>query len=507
MIHNTLSSSQSHGNELDLRAEMCRLLQRVGPGHMMNTAYDTAWVARLHKLGEPMAEQALNWLRQHQLADGSWGATVPEYHHDRVLCTLSAVIALAERGLPEDKPRIEKAVAALRFHQDRLQLDSAGQTIAFEMLFPTLMAEASTYQLIQRENLKHIQGQTTPREVKLSQSPGNRINRFTTMAFSAEMAGPNGLHLLDTNNLQEEDGSVGYSPSATAYFVSNFSPDNLIARSYLRTVNENGGFPNVAPFDTFEQAWTLWNLALTNIKDSELDALCEPLLNSLEGTWVPGKGVGFAAGYAAKDSDGTSVVYDVLTNYGRSVDFTAVLSYEEQEHFRCFALEANPSISANIHVLGALYKAGLSANHSAVKKVTHFLQTQKKENAFWLDKWHTSPYYTTSHAIIANQGIDKKLVTNTIQWIVETQKHDGSWGYYAATAEETAYCLQALVVAKRYGEPIPQAVLKRGAAWLEKHINDPYPPLWIGKCLYAPLLVIRSAVVSALLMVEQVKSG
>jgi hypothetical protein len=31
----------------------------------------------------------------------------------------------------------------------------------------------------------------------------------------------------------------------------------------------------------------------------------------------------------------------------------------------------------------------------------------------------------------------------------------------------------------------------------------PYPPLWIGKCLYNPSLVIRSAVISALALVEQ----
>ena len=36
--------------------------------------------------------------------------------------------------------------------------------------------------------------------------------------------------------------------------------------------------------------------------------------------------------------------------------------------------------------------------------------------------------------------------------------------------------------------------------WLEEHMELTYPPLWIGKCLYSPQLVVRSAVISALML-------
>ena len=502
MIDNTRPLVFSEDKQqLDLHAEMMTLLQQIGPGHMMNTAYDTAWVARLHKLGEPMAIEALNWLREHQLADGSWGAEVPVYHHDRVICTLAAVIALAEYGLPEDRVRLDQAMSALDKHLTRLYLDQAGETIAFEMLFPTLISEAKRLGLIESGGTALLNDMASVRETKLANSPGGMISRFTTLAFSAEMAGSDETHLVDIDNLQENDGSVGYSPSATAYSVLNFYQDNLNARDYLRKINNKGGFPNVAPFDTFEQAWTLWNLALTEIQDSELDALCQPILDDLEQMWVPGKGAGFAAGYASKDSDGTSVVYGVLTHYGRSVDLEAVLSYEESDYFRCFALEANPSVSANIHVLHTLRQAGLPSDNPSIRKIIRFLQMQKRSKDFWLDKWHISPYYTTAHAIIANSGLDTLPVDDAIRWIIETQNENGSWGYYVATAEETAYCLQALVVSKRNGQHIPDQSLERGARWLHEHLDPPYPPLWIGKCLYSPFLVIRSAILSALLMV------
>jgi halimadienyl-diphosphate synthase len=40
--------------------------------------------------------------------------------------------------------------------------------------------------------------------------------------------------------------------------------------------------------------------------------------------------------------------------------------------------------------------------------------------------------------------------------------------------------------------------LNIGRNWLEEHMDKPYPPLWIGKCLYSPTLVVRSAVIGAM---------
>ena len=47
-----------------------------------------------------------------------------------------------------------------------------------------------------------------------------------------------------------------------------------------------------------------------------------------------------------------------------------------------------------------------------------------------------------------------------------------------------------------------QNILKNGARWLKENMDKPYPPLWIGKCLYSPHLVIRSAVLSALALTD-----
>ncbi len=489
---------------MNLRQDILQLLQEIKPGQsqMTSTAYDTAWVARLFELGEPMAEDALAWLRDHQLPDGSWGAEAPLYHHDRLICTLAATITLARRGLAKDQERIKRGLAALEIHWPRLANDPAGETIAFEMLVPTLITEARSLGLIQRTNgwsdqLAYI------REAKLACAPGRMISRFVTMAFSAEMAGEDGLHILDTDNLQEENGSISYSPSATAYFTLKVDRSNYKAISYLGDIIVDGGVPNVAPIDIFESSWPLWNFSLASNMDEENLALCQPHLDFLVETWESKRGTSYSAGYMPKDSDMTSMVYEVLAKFGRFVDLEALLRFEESDHFRCYNLEMNPSVSANIHVLGALRQANFELHHPSVQKVRLFLEQYQAPQGYWIDKWHASPYYTTSHAIIAMAGYDNKMIEKAVKWIMATQRDDGSWGYYMPTAEETAYCLQALTIWKRQGNMVVAERLKQGAQWLVTHKEPPYQPLWIGKCLYAPTLVVHSAILSALTLVEK----
>jgi halimadienyl-diphosphate synthase len=483
-----------------------KLIDEIGPGHMGSTAYDTAWTARLGEVDWSLSSRSLAWLAEHQLPDGSWGAAAPMYYHDRVLCTLAAMIALTYRGRRgQDKVQIEKGRLALERivggATQGLQSDPNGATVGFEMIAPTLAAEAERLGIIKKQGDRILGRLSRLRAKKLSYLQDNMISRKVTMAFSAEMAGTDGKHMLDVNNLQEANGSVGVSPSATAYFATYVKKGDGPSLQYLRSVMEpDGGMPNVAPFDVFEIAWTLWNLSF--VPDLKKNGKLQPHLDFLSKAWQPKRGVGFAAGYSVKDSDDTSLVYDALLRFGVEKDLASVLLYEEKEHFRCFDLEANPSISANIHVLGALGQAGLDQKNSSVQKVIRFLQKAKGTNAYWVDKWHSSAYYATAHAVIACAKFASDLVNDSMQWILHSQNRDGSWGTYISTAEETAYAMQALWFWNENVSRLPRNALKNGARWLREHMDQPYPPLWIGKCLYNPTLVIRSAVISALALAQ-----
>lgn len=479
-----------------------KLIDEIGPGYMPATAYDTAWAARLGDIDPILSNRALGWLTQHQLPDGSWGAAAPMYYHDRVVCTLAAMIALTYRGQRnQDRAQIERGQLALERivsgATGGLQADPNGTTIGFEMIAPTLVAEAERLGLINNQGNRILGRLSKLRAKKLSYLADNMINRYVTLAFSAELAGIDGKHMLDVNNLQESNGAVGASPSATAYFATYIRKGDPASLEYLRSIiRDDGGFPNVAPFDVFEIGWVLWNLSF--IPEMKSDVHLRPHLELLSKAWKPKFGLGFSAGYSVQDSDDTGLVYDTLLRYGIEKDLASVLLYEEKDYFRCFDLEANPSVSANIHVLGALGQAGLDHRNASVQKVLRYLSKARGSNPYWIDKWHTSTYYATAHAVIACAGIADDLVAKSVDWLVQSQNSNGSWGTYLTTAEETAYALQALWVWNEKAARVPKNTLNKGARWLMENMDKPYPPLWIGKCLYSPNLVIRSAVLCAL---------
>ena len=481
---------------------LTQLIDEIGPGHMASTAYDTAWVARLGEIDWNLSSRALSWLAENQLPDGSWGAPAPMYYHDRVLCTLAAMIALTYRGRRgHDKVQIENGKLALERMvggaTQGLQSDPNGATVGFEMIAPTLAAEAEKLGIIQRQENRILGRLSKQRAKKLSYLQGKMISRHVTMAFSSELAGIDGQHMLDIENLQETNGSLGLSPSATAYFATYVKKGDEASLNYLRqTAKPDGGQPNVSPFDIFEVAWSLWNLSLIpGVKAMEN---LKPHIEFLSSAWEPRRGVAFSTAYSVKDSDDTVITYNALLRYGIEKDLGSVLAYEEKDHFRCFDLEVNPSISANIHILDALLQSGLTNKNSSVIKILHFLKKARGNQPFWVDKWHSSRYYATAHAIIASAGVANGIVEEAVQWILATQNKNGSWGTYISTAEETAYAIQALWVWNEKVARIPKTALKNGARWLKEHMDPVYPPLWIGKCLYSPHLVIRSAVISAL---------
>jgi len=216
------------------------LLKTMGHGHMSNTAYDTAWIARLVDIDSEMSNQALFWINDHQLADGSWGAASPLYYHDRVVCSLSAMIALTRRGRrAQDRTQIEKGLLALEHITEtatqRLTAEENSATVGFEMIVPTLVAEAEELGIIKQQGDRILGRLSKLRKLKMEKLAGRKVNRHLTAVLSAEMAGKDAAHLLEIDNLQEPNGSVGYSPSTTAYFAMNLKPGDPQALNYLRS--------------------------------------------------------------------------------------------------------------------------------------------------------------------------------------------------------------------------------------------------------------------------------
>ena len=498
---------------MDIKEETQKLLIEIGPGQMSSTAYDTAWVARMAEIDSELSNQALEWICENQLKDGSWGAKEIHYYHDRVISTLAAMIALTHRGRrTQDKIQIERGLQALERitsgATQGLAADPNGATVGFEMIVPSLVTEAEDLGIIKQQGDRILGRMKHLREKKMKKLAGLKINRYYTPAFSLEMAGTDGQEILDLENLQESNGSVANSPSATAYFAHKVKIGKESALRYLNETikNRNGGAPFASPFNIFERAWVLWNISATPslAKDSDIKKQLEPHVQFLKKAWRPSQGVGFSNEYTPCDGDDTSVTFDVTARFSEPLDLQTLMSYEDEEYFRCYHLEVNPSIGANIHMLSALQQAGLDGKHPAIIKIVDFLNKTIQPDGYWIDKWHISPYYTTAHAIIACKDLDKALCQKAIKWIIRTQNANGSWGSFGnSTAEETAYSIQALMIWKLNGNDIPQHKINIAAHWLKNNGNVKYPPLWISKALYCPHLVVRSTILSALALCEE----
>ena len=484
------------------------LLKAMGPGRMGTTAYDTAWVARLHEVAPEMANHALDWVAQNQLSDGSWGAEFPLYYHDRIVSTLAAMVVLARRGRrAHDRQQIDGGLSALEHLTSNatrnLASDAMGAPAGFEMIVPTLVAEAESLGIIKPQGDRILGRLGNLRQMKLAKLAGLKISRHMTTALSAELAGTDSLHMLDFDQLQESNGSVGNSPAATAHFALYVRRGDEKALAYLNSVLVNGGAPFVAPFENFERIWILWNLYIGGLLEDGAMQHARPHLEFLAARWMRGRGIGFSESYSLVDGDDTTLGFDLLVSMGYPVDIEAVLSFEEDTHFRCFPLEVNASVDVNIHALGALRRVGCESKHPTVQKALGFIRRARKSQGYWFDKWHVSPYYTTSHAVMFCRDYDDTLCASAVEWIVKTQHADGGWGFYGkSTAEESAYALQALILWGRSGGKLPPGRVELGKRWLVRNAVGPHPPMWIGKSLYCPELLVQSSILSAIALAE-----
>ena len=104
--------------------------------------------------------------------------------------------------------------------------------------------------------------------------------------------------------------------------------------------------------------------------------------------------------------------------------------------------------------------------------------------------------------MIACAKFKNAVAQSTVNWILKNQRQDGSWGTFGSTAEETAYCLQALSIWSKHVNKVPSESIQKGRKWLLEHYTLPYSPIWIGKGLYSAELVSRSAVLSAMLLTD-----
>jgi halimadienyl-diphosphate synthase len=488
-------------NYVEEAKELVRNLdQRMGP-----SPYDIAWMARLRtEDSEPRWPDLINWLVEHQHPDGSWGSEI-EYYHDRVICTLVAIIALRESGGSSQTERaIERGERYLWHHIHLLPRDPF-ELVGFELILPTLLGEAQDLGL---DVPTHTCGYGEIQTAKIRLIPPDKLySPHISTVYSLEFLGrdgdPDRLRYALTNN-----GSLGNSPAATAYYL-RLDGHNADALEYLERVRAHmEHIIPVYPFRTFELTWVLNNFTFSGspLTDFADKGIWEKLKNQLGPS-----GVGFDPTFGIPDGDTTSACCRVLLEAGYNVNPAILKQFEDKEKkiIRTYHYERNVSVSTNVHALDALSLMPDYPDRNQVKEqIILMLLNSRKYNMYWTDKWHASPYYATSHALTALIREGSSLAyayRNTVDWLLHTQNEDGSWGFFGTgTVEETAYVLSALLHYHRV-ESVDEDVFHRSASYLARMYREAdmtYPRLWIVKCLYAPYDIIRSAILATLILYE-----
>ncbi len=488
-----------------LAHEIDQLLQTMGSGEVSVTAYDTAWVARLAgRYPHADFESSLEWLRRHQYADGTWGAPLIQYH-DRYISTLAAIVALREVGRePRDQRRVKRGEEALWKLIGQLGRDDS-DTVGFPVVSTALTQDATALGLdVPQPPIRFAVPYRKKVTALLSQPV--RDWRASPLIFSLEAlrsALGEGDHVLEANF------SVAASPSATAGYLLNRHDDGALG--YLRRVTSNGvhgGAPALSPIDAFDIAWGLTHLYRAGAVDWQHPQV-RRALDHLWGMWSPVVGVGTSSFLPVPDIDDTAACFTVLRLAGYPVSPTVFETYEADEHFLCFPGETNPSVSAHVRLLSALQLCEDYPRYPQwVEKVLRVLRRFDENGSFWWDKWHASPYYVTSAALGALHGLADDLAHSRLKWILRTQNDDGGWGYLGtSTLEETAYCLEALLIWDRTVQRIDPSLLAAAAQFLQQNLGKiPYMPLWIGKSLYTPYVPVKAAVLGALFAYANWKS-
>lgn len=480
-----------------LSAAARQLVNSLREGAVSETAYDTAVVSRLTSSRNslrPAFPAALGWLRRYQHADGSWGGRI-ETGHDRLVATLAAIVRLAEVSEEWAQSAVERGAAYIWRHARDWQ-SSPHETVAFELLVPRLLDEARRLALpLPFEAFAPV---LTLRDEKLGKIPeGHLYAAPTTLLHSLEFLGRD-IDPARILPLRGQNGSFGCSPSATAHVLAHAEDD--AAERYLQRVMQvsvNGGSPTIYPFEVFERGWVLYNLGLAYGEIAGF-AVHRRFLHSI----LRPEGVGMAAQGLQPDCDDTAMVLIILARAGQTVDLERLHPFERDGWFSTFPFERTTSNSVNARVLEALRVGRPDAPSRYARqfaKIVRFLGEQRIEGAYWQDKWHVSPYYATAQVVLAARGIADGLLDGTRAWLLGTQRPDGSWGRYMGTSEETAYALQSLHALATPDDLPAAAAIGRGAGYLAQHFDDTdYPELWVGKGLYTPYAVVRSAIISAL---------
>ncbi|MEV6925644.1 prenyltransferase/squalene oxidase repeat-containing protein [Dactylosporangium sp. NPDC051485] len=465
-------------------------------------------------------DRRVQYLLDNQRPDGGWGP--PEGY--ALVPTLSAVDALlGTLGRPDAQPPGRSREADLARAVDRgLQALfgwlpagtlSIPDTPAIDLIVPALVASINErLDGFRDASIRKLDARWDDRRLGLPPGmSGTRLAAVRQRLAAGTQLPPKLLHFVEVlgsgaagapGMAPVPPGVVGASPAATAAWLGGPAGP---ATQFLEHVvgQQDGPVPCPLPITVFERAWVLSSLTRAGVPLTVPPALLDELSAAVEPA-----GAASGAGLPA-DADTTSVTLYALAKLGRPIAPDSLWHFETEAGFCTWPGEDGFSVSTNAHVLDAFGHhmatgADASPRYPAVlDKLSVTLSGHQEADGSWRDRWHASPYYATACCALALHQYGRgpaalDAVSAAVDWVLATQRPDGSWGRWSGTAEETAYAIQVLIVT---GNPARRAIdeaTRQGSAFLRQASGRRTdPPLWYGKELYLPEAIVRAATIAA----------
>jgi len=496
--------------------------------------YDTAYALLLPITLRPKG--SLEFVLQRQNENGSWEGP-GDYCIVPTLTAVSGLLHLvveAAKGQEiggDPQQVVDTAGRGLHFLATHLSPNmTLPDTVAVEIIVPALVERIG-------QSLEALKSLTVDADRAVCSPFWQAVTKFLSLELSpqddtylqtlrqavrAGVALPRKLHhtlevlgsdISLVRDIEAVEGVYGGSPAVSLAFLEQQQQTSGESLSVLQTLaaRSDGGLP-IATIETFERAWVFYNLIQAGIPIPEV--LAQNVYNIFRSE-LGSQGIGFSK-KASPDADDTSVVIFVLNQLGYEVEPESLLVYQEENHFRCYEGERTPSTTVNAHILEAFgcyvahHPKAFSKYQMAIEKIVAYLTSTQAENGTWQDKWHASPYYATTCCVLAlhRYGLGSAInssVERAVNWLLATQRLDGSWGAWDhGTLDETACALQLLLLA---GEPLQNTrlipALHQGASFLNRYknadlTNPVHLPLWHEKTLFEPVRVVHSEILSAL---------
>ncbi|MGW3366292.1 prenyltransferase/squalene oxidase repeat-containing protein [Streptosporangium canum] len=500
-------------------------------GQVSASPYETGRVVSLAPWLAGHAER-VGFLLAGQRPDGGWGAP-GGYGLVPTLSAVEALLAECRRASPCADPGLLAAAAGRGLAAVRgWELADPGAPLpdmpAIELIVPSLLSLIDGH-LDGPGPLRGVSGAKLA-AVRTRLASGAAIPQ--KLVHALEVAGGEAIAFSGIVPTPMSGGmaAVGASPGASAAWLAappepaggaasgpaddvaprgtgRSSREGMPVRRYLEAVvaASGGPVPCTVPITVFERGWTLSWLLRAGIAVDVPPELAASLRDGLGP-----EGVAAGPGLPA-DADTTSVALYALALLGEPREPEGLWPFETEGHFCTWRGEEGMSLTTNAHVLDAFgeyaRRCGGEPRHAAVTaKLASWLRGRQQARGSWLDRWHVSPYYATACCAIALSEFggeeSEEAVGRAVDWVLGTQRRDGSWGHWEGTAEETAYALQTLLLAgTAHGERWREAVERGRRHLLAGH--DHGAPLWVDKDLYLPVAIVRAAVLGALHLAER----